>query len=278
MSRRKIVVASLAASLLALSASSAQGANRTAHDPCSGDEAQTLPYQDYRQIVCMTKFEIPPHRTMVDPSTGANTSCAKGFYIHGEVTAGNWGDYWTFRGEWVTWSPLGGTHSIKGVSPAYHNWSSWNWPTRTLLHCSKLDALAVMARTVPTTDPRPDVELLGAGDDVDRGTAKDDDERGGKGDDTLSGGKGDDELLGGPGKDHLYGGPGNDELFDDQGEDVISAGPGNDRISVRDGNHDVVDCGPGDDIAIGDPHDTFRHCEHVYTTPENTPAHPPHIG
>ena len=54
--------------------------------------------------------------------------------------------------------------------------------------------------------------------------------------------------------------------------------PGNDRFSTKDGNHDIVDCGPGEDIAVGDPHDSFMHCEHVYTTPANTPEEPPVIG
>jgi Ca2+-binding RTX toxin-like protein len=211
---------------------------------------------------------------MVDPD---HETCPKGFANQDDLILGGWGDYWTLRGEWVTWMPMQGTHvHLRGVSPAYHNWGSWNWPTRTLLDCSKVSLAVMSVADAPPVDSG--VDMLGKGDDTDRGTAKADDERGGTGDDTLNGGKGDDDLLGGPGADHMYGGPGSDELFDDQGRDVLDGGSGNDRFSTRDGNHDIVECGAGEDIAIGDPHDTFKDCEFVYTSDAGTPAQPPSVG
>ena len=80
---------------------------------------------------------------------------------------------------------------------------------------------------------------------------------GGPGSDTLSGGRGGDTLSGGPGNDVISGGP---------GKDVISGGPGNDAIHARDGHRDVVDCGPGRDVAFVDPVDVVRGCERVAAT------------
>jgi Ca2+-binding RTX toxin-like protein len=73
------------------------------------------------------------------------------------------------------------------------------------------------------------------------------------GGDRISGGRGRDRIFGGAGDDCLDGGPGKDQL---------SGGPGDDVIRSRDGSADVVDCGEGDDVAIADPKDTLRSCEH----------------
>jgi Ca2+-binding RTX toxin-like protein len=272
-SLRTLCAAAFAVALIGvgIGAASADAVTRLSGDPCSRD-GQTL--GEGREVrVCMKVFDVPPHTTKVDPDHDYN--CPNGYYNDDDLLLGGWGDYWTLRSEWVTWMPMQGYHNKKGVNPGYHNWGSWNWPTRTILTCHKLDFAVASFADDPSGDK---TEVLGQGDDVDQGTAQDDDERGGKGDDTLGGGKGDDELLGGPGADHLSGGPGDDELFDDQGKDIIDGGPGNDRFSTKDGNHDVIDCGPGEDIAVGDPHDSFTHCEHVYTTPANTPHEAPVIG
>jgi hypothetical protein len=285
---RHLSAAAIAATLLALTATAgtAQADHRKADDPCTGAQTHfergTYSGQG-RQ--CNAVFEIPPHRTWADPISYQDGKCPGGGYM---VNEGAW-DFWAYRGEWVTWSltfreapHLGSNDENLSrrtyfVAPFYHNWSSWNWPTRTVEYCHDVPKLAALS--VADTDAADGQDIhLGARDDVDHGTAQADDIEGGKGDDDLFGGRGDDTLLGGQGQDHLYGGAGDDQLFDDHGEDLISAGAGNDRISTKDGNHDVVDCGAGEDIAIGDPHDTFRHCEHVYTTPENTPAHPPTIS
>jgi virginiamycin B lyase len=90
---------------------------------------------------------------------------------------------------------------------------------------------------------------------------------GGPGNDLLYGGSGNDRLFGGSGNDRLYGGPGNDRINPGPGRDHVFAGPGNDRIFSRDGRRDVIDCGPGHDIAIVDRIDRTRRCETVIRTP-----------
>jgi Ca2+-binding RTX toxin-like protein len=79
----------------------------------------------------------------------------------------------------------------------------------------------------------------------------------------VSGGPGKDRLFGGPGNDAVSGGPGNDRIDPGSGRDHVSAGAGNDRIFARDGQRDVVDCGPGHDVAIVDRVDVTRRCEVV---------------
>ena len=43
----------------------------------------------------------------------------------------------------------------------------------------------------------------------------------------------------------------------------VSAGAGNDHIFSVDGQRDVIDCGPGRDVAIVDSVDRVRRCETV---------------
>ncbi len=72
------------------------------------------------------------------------------------------------------------------------------------------------------------------------------------GGDWIAGGGGRDRLIGEGGRDCLDGGPGRDRL---------SGGPGDDVLRARDGSPDLVDCGPGEDLAIVDAKDTARSCE-----------------
>jgi hypothetical protein len=264
---------------------------RIADDPCAGAHTHLQRSQSAGQALqCNATFEIPPHRTWADPISEEEGRCPGTSFM---VNEGAW-EYWTFRGEWVTWNGwfreaphLGSddpdlSRRTFFVAPYYHNWSSWDWPTRTIETCHGagryLPKLAAV-RVAPDPDrERGRAVSLGPGDDVDHGTGRDDAIRGGTGDDALFGEDGDDQLLGGRGADRLWGGDGSDELFDDRGRDRLSGGAGNDRFSTKDGRRDVVDCGAGEDIAIGDPRDVFRDCEHVYTTPENTPDEPPAIG
>ena len=80
------------------------------------------------------------------------------------------------------------------------------------------------------------------------GTPRDDTLRGRGGDDVLRGLGGDDLVMGGPGRDKLYG------------------GTANDRLLARDGQPDIVDCGPGRDSATIDARDTVKGCERVERT------------
>jgi Ca2+-binding RTX toxin-like protein len=81
--------------------------------------------------------------------------------------------------------------------------------------------------------------------------------------DVILGGSGNDRVFGGAGDDRLQGGPGNDIITPGPGHDRVNAGAGDDRIYARDGQRDVVDCGPGHDVAIVDALDRTRRCEVV---------------
>ncbi|HEY8582299.1 MAG TPA: calcium-binding protein [Capillimicrobium sp.] len=283
----------LTATLLALLAATGTAHaldGRIADDPCGGPQTHLHPSQWRSQALqCNAVFEIPPHRTWADPISYEDGRCPGSSYM---VNEGAW-DYWTLRGEWVTWNGwhreaphLGSDDEHESrrtyfVAPFYHNWSSWDWPTRTVEHCygaeKLLPKLAAFRVAEPAGDAPGEGADLGSGDDAYQGTGRADAIQGGEGDDALLGGRGGDQLLGGRGADRLSGGDGSDELFDRFGRDRLDGGDGNDRLSTKDGNRDTVSCGAGEDIAIGDPRDTFRDCEHVFTTPENTPDEPPTI-
>lgn len=100
------------------------------------------------------------------------------------------------------------------------------------------------------------------------GTPQADSVYGRAGGDSVFGKGGPDRLVGGRGADTLTGGPGPDRLF---------GGPGSDRILARDGVADVVDCGPGWDVAVVDPIDQVSgDCEVVNGGAEDTaPPAPP---
>lgn len=90
-----------------------------------------------------------------------------------------------------------------------------------------------------------------------------DDPRGSENGERLSGFAGDDPLFGGGGDDEIHGGP---------GRDLLLGGDGDDFIEAKDGARDVVDCGPGDDVASVDggedggpaPDRVAPNCETVY--------------
>jgi Ca2+-binding RTX toxin-like protein len=111
--------------------------------------------------------------------------------------------------------------------------------------------------------PRADVIVGGTGRDRIRA---------GAGDDWVCGGGGNDRIFGGTGNDRLFGGPGNDRINPGAGRDRVAAGAGNDRIFSRDSQRDVIDCGPGRDLAIVDAVDRTRRCQ---TTRRAQPPRPP---
>ena len=58
---------------------------------------------------------------------------------------------------------------------------------------------------------------------------------------------------------------GDDRLNGGLGSDYLVAGHGDDIVRADDGIADaVVDCGPGTDIALVDPSDAPKGCEHVH--------------
>jgi Ca2+-binding RTX toxin-like protein len=119
--------------------------------------------------------------------------------------------------------------------------------------------------------PGADRAWGGRGDDRLEGFAGPDRLHGGPGNDTLVGDVplvGDlvsrDRLWGGRGDDTLRGGDGNDRIHGGRGRDTIAAQAGNDRIFARDGERDVIDCGPGFDRVRADGADVVdTSCERV---------------
>ncbi len=86
--------------------------------------------------------------------------------------------------------------------------------------------------------------------------------KGGGGFDRINGRDGADTLLGGAGGAVLVGGPGRDEFNSVAGKPVD--GQGRDVIRARDGTRDVINCGPGRDVAYVDRvEDGVYDCERV---------------
>ena len=99
---------------------------------------------------------------------------------------------------------------------------------------------------------------------------------GDEGNDLMGGGFGNDQQYGGAGNDTIYAGRGRDETWGEAGDDtlwalarrdvhgrhdtrgdVLHGGEGNDTFKTRDGEADVVDCGPGVDTALLDHKDVI---------------------
>jgi hypothetical protein len=79
----------------------------------------------------------------------------------------------------------------------------------------------------------------------------------------IFGGPVGDDLTGNAGANTLDGGAGDDRLTGGGGRDALFGSDGSDRLDSRDGVADVVDCGPGEDIALIDSSDTQTGCEVV---------------
>jgi len=85
---------------------------------------------------------------------------------------------------------------------------------------------------------------------------------GGAGFDRLRGARGADRLLDSGGGAKMVGGKGRDEFNMKNGVEV--GGSGNDVIHARDGFRDVINCGPGNDVAIVDrSEDGVFDCERI---------------
>jgi hypothetical protein len=76
---------------------------------------------------------------------------------------------------------------------------------------------------------------------------------GGSGDDTLAGSG---QFFGGPGRDSITSGSDNDQITAGIGADWVQAEAGNDTIRARDGQRDLIDCGPGRDAVVADAIDS----------------------
>jgi Ca2+-binding RTX toxin-like protein len=97
------------------------------------------------------------------------------------------------------------------------------------------------------------------------------------GNDVVYAGRGNDVARGGPGNDVVYGGAGNDVLWVGSGADVQYGGEGNDILHAlaNDNQPDIINCGPGYDVAYVIVHDPVRlhGCEQVIRlSPEEAAA------
>src|SRR6476661_6625363 len=113
--------------------------------------------------------------------------------------------------------------------------------------------------------------------DVIRGTRGPDTLNGTAGSDLIYARAGNDAVRGGPGNDVIYGGEGNDVTWAGGGADVQFGGQGSDVLHAlaNDNTRDVMDCGPGLDVAYVIQHDpvTLRGCEQVIRlSPEQAAA------
>jgi Ca2+-binding RTX toxin-like protein len=104
----------------------------------------------------------------------------------------------------------------------------------------------------------------GPGNDQGDGGAGNDRLKGQTGNDRMDGGAGKDRVKGGPGKDVLNGGGGRDRLNGGGSSDKLTGGAGKDRLKSADKSRDVVNCGPGKDLAVVDRSDRVAaSCERV---------------
>jgi Ca2+-binding RTX toxin-like protein len=97
------------------------------------------------------------------------------------------------------------------------------------------------------------------------------------GSDVVYAGRGNDVVRGGPGNDAIYAGSGNDVTWPGAGADVQYGGEGNDILHAlaNDNQPDVLNCGPGFDVAYVIRHDParFHGCEQIIRlTPEEAAA------
>src|SRR5436190_23719732 len=107
------------------------------------------------------------------------------------------------------------------------------------------------AQAVFEGTPGPDTIYGTPGADAIYGKAGADSLHGRAGNDVIHGGRGDDVVKGGDDNDVEYGGEGNDVMWVGRGLDAEYGGPRNGVLpALADDNRlDIVDCGPGHDIA-----------------------------
>jgi hypothetical protein len=97
------------------------------------------------------------------------------------------------------------------------------------------------------------------------------------GNDIVYAGRGNDVVRSGPGNDAIYAGAGNDVTWPGAGADVQYGGAGNDILHAlaNDNQPDILNCGPGYDVAEVIAHDParFHGCEQIIRlTPEEAAA------
>jgi Ca2+-binding RTX toxin-like protein len=136
--------------------------------------------------------------------------------------------------------------------------------------CQSVDFASATCRTHGAAA----VTRLLSGDDVARaGGSVSLGARGGRGADRLTGDEMRDFLQGAQGRDRLSARGGDDELDGGTGRDAAFGGRGDDVLALQDGDRDrVIDCGPGDDLALIDNNDPrAQGCETISEQAETSP-------
>jgi hypothetical protein len=257
---------------------------------------------------------FPPGQEDEPECFGGYRIAGTGTYNHSR--AWDW-DYYVEGGYWILWDgdvpgrwPFPGSAGDEtGLYSIGVHLDNWNYyypvKTRVFWECEPIGPGTSVVAGPSYTGGGADDALAGDGSDNELiGNAGDDRLAGGAGQDHLHSGTGDDVLFGGDGADELHarsgddrahggdgaddiltskgddisdGGRGGDQLFDNEGRDRLSGGRGNDRFSAVDGDRDIVDCGPGEDIAMLDRFDKAIGCEHVYRNAREVPKKLPKI-
>jgi hypothetical protein len=218
----------------------------------------------------------------------ADWDYAVGSWLSGVAFLPPWGGSQTWAGHGLTPDEKALLGSIV-FWPLYVDYAPWGGEVQTLATCGPTTKRPSTGSTAPRKVGGSSSDTLTGGATRDRvdgaagadnvsGRAGNDDLQGGPGADQVTGGPGQDTVMGGAGNDVANGGTGNDRVFDSQGTDTLNGGPSSDLVSSRDGNPDTVNCGPGEDVAVVDPGDTVKGCEHVYDNPATDPSTPPKIG
>jgi Ca2+-binding RTX toxin-like protein len=218
---------------------------------------------------------------------GADWDYAVGSWLSGVAFLPPWGGSETWAGHGLTPDEKSLLGSIV-FWPTYVDYAPWGGEVQTLATCGPTTKRPSTGSAAPPVVGTPSADTLAGGASRDRvngaggadtvsGAAGNDDVSGGAGADQVDGGPGQDTVMGGPGNDTANGGAGNDRVLDTQGTDTLNGGQNSDLIASRDGSPDVVNCGPGEDVAVVDPNDTVHGCEHVYDNPATDPATTPKV-
>ena len=220
---------------------------------------------------------------------GADWDYAVGSWLSGVAFLPPWGGSETWAGHGTTPDEKQLLGSIV-FWPTYVDYAPWGGEVQTLATCGPTTKRASTSSSAPpppvvgspssdqlTGSPTRDRINGAAGSDNVNGGAGNDDVAGGDGADQVNGGAGQDTVMGGAGNDTANGGAGNDRILDTQGTDTLNGGANSDLVVSRDGDPDTVNCGPGEDVAVTDPNDNVKGCEHVYDNPAQDPTTPPKV-
>jgi hypothetical protein len=195
-------------------------------DATTGTETQ---FGATKLVACFKPLEMEPHGNKLVIMTLALN----------RFTSPSTSGTFRWRGLFTPFAANGTTLNAAGSAETFATWSTVAQTTTT-------------SRTSTTGGPSSGGSPIGL---KKSGTA---------GNDRLTGTARNDELNGRRGNDVIRGLGGHDLLIGGLGRDTLSGGGGQDTLQARDGRRDVVDCGPGRDIANADRVDAVaKNCEVV---------------